>query len=231
MLMRKFLLAGFLGLFALLSLPVSAGEPTTMWPYLFDDFTEATLYFRSQEKGHARVNIHLLRNDLHYLNGSKIYTTNEQDEIARIVLADSTAFVRCEEKFVEVLGETPQALFGRWTNGDFDRLLQTKGAYGTSSSTSATNKLSSLPLGGVNNFNYDMMRIERENSQTLPLTSKMCFVIDGKMYNANKRTISKLLPESKRKEFNAFLKTNKVKWNKVEGLQQVLEFISPLLAR
>lgn len=51
MLMRKFLLAGFLGLFALLSLPVSAGEPTTMWPYLFDDFTEATLYFRSQEKG------------------------------------------------------------------------------------------------------------------------------------------------------------------------------------
>lgn len=230
MLMKKFLLAGFLGLSALLTLSVHAGEPTTMWPYLFDDFTEATYYFRSGEKGSARVNIHLLRNDLHYLNGSQIYTTNGQNEIARIVLADSTQFVRCEDKFVQVLGETPQALFGRWTNGDFDRLLQNKGAYGTSSSTSATNKLSSLQIGGISNLNYDLIRVERENGQTLPLTSKMCFVIGGQMYNANKRTISKLLPESKQKEFNAFLKANKVKWNKVEGLQKVLDYISPLLA-
>ena len=57
------------------------------------------------------------------------------------------------------------------------------------------------------------------------------FVIDGQLYNANKRTISKLLPEADQKEFNAFLKKNKVKWNKEEGLQKVLEYISPLLAK
>lgn len=202
-----------------------------MWPYLFTDFTEATLHFRSGETGKAKVNIHLLHNDLHYLNGSKIFTTDNQNDVARIVLPDSTAFVRCENLYIEVLGETPQAILGRRTTGDFDRLFQGTGAYGTSSSTSATDQLSSLQIGGISNMNYDLIRVERENGQTLPLSVRFCFVIDGQIYNANKRTISKLLPEADQKEFNTFLKKNKVKWNREEGLQKVLAYISPLLAK
>lgn len=229
--MKKFLFAGVLGMFASCCLCAHAWEPTTMWPYLFEDFTDASLCFTSGDTGKARVNIHLLRNDLHYLNGSKIYTPDNQNEVSRIVLlSDSTTFVRCENYFVEVLGETAQAIVGRRTNGDFDRLLQKPGAYGTSSSTSAVDNLSSLQIGGVSNLNYDLIRVERENSETLPLSVRFCFVIEGTIYNANKRTISKLLPKEDRKEFNAFLKKNKVKWNRVEGLQQVLEYISPLLA-
>lgn len=229
--MRKFLFAGMVGLFASLWLSVSAQEPTTMWPYLFTDFTEATLHFRSGETGQAKVNIHLLHNDLHYLNGSKIFTTDNQNDVARIVLPDNRAFVRCENLYIEVLGETPQAILGRRTTGDFDRLTQGTGAYGTSSSTSAVDNLSSLQIGGLTNLNYDIIRVDRENGQTLPLSVRFCFVIDGQIYNANKRTISKLLPEADQKEFNAFLKKNKVKWNKEEGLQKVLEYISPLLAK
>lgn len=229
--MKKFLFAGLLGIFASCCLCAQTWEPTTMWPYLFEDFTDASLYFSTGETGKARVNIHLLRNDLHYLNGSKIFTTDNQNSIARIVTADSTAFVRCENYFVEVLGETPQAIVGRRVNGDFDRLNQSTGAYGTSSSTSAVDNLSNLQIGGITNLNYDLIRVERENSQTLPLSVRFCFVVDGKIYNANKRTVSKLLPKEKQKEFNAFLKKNKVKWNQEEGLRQVLEYISPLLAK
>lgn len=229
--MKKFLFAGLVGLFASCCLSVRAWEPTTLWPYLFEDFTEATLCFNSGETGKARINIHLLRNDLHYLNGSKIFTNDNQNNIARIVTADSTAFVRCENCFVEVLGETPQAIVGRRTNGDFDRLNQSTGAYGTSSSTSAVDNLSNLQIGGLTNLNYDLIRVERENSQTLPLSVRYCFVVDGKIYNANKRTIAKLLPKESQKEFNAFLKKNKVKWNREEGLKQVLEYISPLLGK
>lgn len=229
--MKKFLFAGLLGVFASCGLCAQTWEPTTMWPYLFEDFTDASLTFRSGETGKARVNIHLLRNDLHYLNGSKIFTNDDQNNVARIVTADSTEFVRCENYFVEVLGETPQAIVGRRTNGDFDRLNQSTGAYGTSSSTSAVDNLSNLQIGGITNLNYDLIRVERENSQTLPLSVRFCFVIDGKIYNANKRTISKLLPKESQKEFNAFLKKNKVKWNQEEGLRLVLEYISPLLAK
>ena len=230
--MKKFLFAGLMVLFASLGGSVSAQhEPTTMWPYLFEDFTDATLYFRSGEKGKARVNIHLLHNDLHYLNGSKIFTTDNQNDVARIVLPDSSAYMRCENLYVEVLDEIPQAVLGRKTTGDFDRLFQGTGAYGTSSSTSATDQLSSLQLGGITNLNYDLIRVERENGQTLPLSVRFCFIIDNQIVNANKRSISKLLTKADQKEFNAFLKKNKVKWNKVEGLRQVLEYISPLLAK
>ena len=169
-LMKRLLFAGLLGVIT--SLGLRAGEPTTMWPYLFDDFMEASIYSKSGNKGEAKVNIHLLRNDLHYLNGSQIYCPDNQNDIGRVVFADSTEFVRCENFFIEVLGETPQAILGRRTTGDFDRLLQGTGAYGTSSSTSAVDNLSSLQLGGIANLNYDMIRVERENGQTLPVSTR-----------------------------------------------------------
>ena len=168
---------------------------------------------------------------MHYLNGSQIYCPDNQNDIGRVVFADSTEFVRCENFFIEVLGETPQAILGRRTTGDFDRLLQGTGAYGTSSSTSAVDNLSSLQLGGIANLNYDMIRVERENGQTLPVSTRLCFIVGGEIVNANKKSVSKLLPESSRKEFNVFLKANKIKWSKVDHLQKVLGYISPLLGK
>ena len=57
--MKRLLFAGLLGVIT--SLGLRAGEPTTMWPYLFDDFMEASIYSKSGNKGEAKVNIHLLR--------------------------------------------------------------------------------------------------------------------------------------------------------------------------
>ena len=85
-LMKRLLFAGLLGVIT--SLGLRAGEPTTMWPYLFDDFMEASIYSKSGNKGEAKVNIHLLRNDLHYLNGSQIYCPDNQNDIGRVVFAD-----------------------------------------------------------------------------------------------------------------------------------------------
>ena len=76
-----------------------------------------------------------------------------------------------------------------------------------------------------------MIRVERDNGQTLPVSTRLCFIVGGEIVNANKKTVSKLLPESNRKEFNVFLKANKIKWSKVDHLQKVLEYISPLLGK
>lgn len=227
--MRKFIFAGIWAVLS--SFGLFAIEPTTMWPYLFDDFQEATFYTPKGDKGKAKVNIHLLRNDLHYLNGSKIYSPDNQNDVARLILADSTVFVRCENFFIEVWGETPQAIVGRRVTGDFDRLLQGTGAYGTSASTSAIDKLSSLQIGGISNLNYDFIRVEREAGEALPVTERLYFVVNGKLYAANKRTVSKLLPKSEQKAFGTFLKENDIKWKDAVSLRKVLEYISPRLAQ
>ena len=195
-LMKRLLFAGLLGVIT--SLGLRAGEPTTMWPYLFDDFMEASIYSKSGNKGEAKVNIHLLRNDLHYLNGSQIYCPDNQNDISRVVFADSTEFVRCEN-FYRGIGRDTAAILGRRTTGDFDRLLQGTGAYGTSSSTSAVDNLSSLQLGGIANLNYDMIRVEREKRADITGVSRLCFIVGGEIVNANKKSVSKLLPESSRK--------------------------------
>lgn len=165
------------------------------------------------------------------MNGSQIYCPDNQNDIGSVVLPTvpnsyvariflSRYWARHRKRF---------SVVGR--RADFDRLLQGTGAYGTSSSTSAVDNLSSLQLGGIANLNYDMIRVERENGQTLPVSTRLCFIIGGEIVNANKKSVSKLLPESNRKEFNVFLKANKIKWSKVDHLQKVLEYISPLLGK
>ncbi len=226
--MKRWLSLGVLCLLS--SARLFAGEPTTVWPYLFDDFLPCKIYFHSGETGSSQVNVHLLRNDLHYLHtDGKIYQADYQHEIARVVLADSTRLVRCENYFIEVLGETPQALVGRRTTGDFDRLNQGSGGYGTSSSTSATDRMASLPF--MNTPQYHQIKTDRENGQTLPVSVRYCFVVNGELVYANKKEVSRLLPDAERKNFAAFLKTNKIKWKNHDDLRKVLEYISPYLAK
>ncbi len=220
----------FGGLFAVLSWCQSyAGEPTTVWPYLYDDFVEGTIYNNKGEWSQAKVNVHLLRNDLHYVYKGQIYKAEYQNEVTRIVLSDSVNLVRCDNHFIEVLGETPQAIVGRRTTGDYDRLTQGSGAYGTSSSTAATDNLTSAPF--VNTPSYQLISDERENGQILPVTVRYCFVINNELVWANKKAISRLLPESERKAFDSFLKTNKIKWKNPDSLRKVLDYISPKLAK
>ncbi len=206
-----------------------AGEPTTVWPYLYDDFVNAQIYNCSGEMSRAKVNVHLLRNDLHYLNQGQIYKAEYQNDVTRLLLEDSTQLIRCENYFIEVLGETPQAIVGRRVTGDYDRLTQTTGAYGTSSSTSATNELTSVPF--VNTPSYQLISQERENGQILPVTVRYCFVVNGEIVFANKKNIARLLPETERKEFSLFLKDNKIKWKNEDSLRKVLDYISPRLVQ
>ncbi len=226
--MKGWMLAAFLAVAGLCQL--QAGEPTTVWPYLYDDFVNALIYNDLGERSRAKVNVHLLHNDLHYLNtNGNIYKADYQDKVDRVVLEDSTILVRCEGYFVEVLGETKHAVVGRRTTGDYDRLTQGTGAYGTSSSTSATDNMSSVPF--VNTPSYQLISSERENGQTLPVTVRYYFVVDNELVPANKKNVARLLPETDRKEFDAFLKTNKIKWKNSDSLRKVLEYISPKLAK
>ena len=54
-LMKRLLFAGLLGVIT--SLGLRAGEPTTMWPYLFDDFMEASIYSKSGNKEIGRAHV------------------------------------------------------------------------------------------------------------------------------------------------------------------------------
>ena len=50
------------------ALTVSAQKysPNTKWPYVYENFTEGTIFFEGNKKTKAQLNIHLLGNKLHY---------------------------------------------------------------------------------------------------------------------------------------------------------------------
>ena len=46
-------------------------KPNTKWPYLYADFTDGTIYFDSNQKTQAQLNIHLMGNKLHYVSSDQ----------------------------------------------------------------------------------------------------------------------------------------------------------------
>jgi hypothetical protein len=47
-------------------------EPTEGWPYLFKDFKSAIVYYNDGKAESANVNVHLMKNDLHFTDQEKI---------------------------------------------------------------------------------------------------------------------------------------------------------------
>jgi len=205
-------------------------EPNTKWPYIYQDFTDGTIYFTGDKKSEAKLNIHLWGNKLHYISGDqKILESNEKG-IIRVEIG-SDAYIYCDRQLVKVLAAEQNQLLVEESKADFDALFSSTGAYGASLNSASARDLSSLDLGGLNNPELGLMLQERNDGSALSVRTRYYFVINGKMVEANKKQVEQLLNDSGKKEWKTFQKQNKIKWKKEDSLKQVLSFVVKSLAQ
>lgn len=214
----------------LLTLSASAQkyEPNTKWPYLYEDFTPGTIYFESNEKSAADLNIHLWGNVLHYIKpDGKIYQTDES-KVVRVEIG-TDAYIFSDHKLVKIVATEGTNLLVKLTRGDFDAMRSSGGgAYGSSLNSSASRDLSSLglDLGGLNNPELGLMLQEKHEGRTIPLVEQYLFIVGGQQIEATKKAVEKQMGEAREAELSKFLKDNKIKWKREDSLQKVLKFLS-----
>ena len=220
--MKKVLLSIIMALF---TLTVSAQyEPNTKWPYVYEHFTDGTIYFDGNKKTAAQLNIHLLGNVLHYISpDGKIFQSSDKD-VVRVEIGDDV-YLFCGKRMMKLCASKGDDALLKLEKGDFDSLIEGTGAYGASLNSSAARDLSSLDLGGLDKPELGRMLQEKNDGSIISVKPDYYFIINGEQVEATKKGLDKYFKDSKADEWKAFQKANKIKWKDAESLAKILDFI------
>lgn len=197
-------------------------EPTTKWPYLYSEFMSGTVVFTNGLEVKKDLNIHLLYSNIHYLDGDKIIQANAND-IAKVMIGDDVFLPMKDLSFAKLVKTDNDYSILLVVKGDIDALFTSKGAYGTNTTTASTNNLSSLQLGGLSNMNHRQLTLEKEMGQVFPVKQEWYFIYDRNELVAKSKEVMKTV--SDQKSFKNFLKEEKLKWNNIEDLNKIMEYL------
>lgn len=220
--MNRFILWA-LGLFLLTA--ANGQEYSTAWPYLYNEFTPGEVLTVKGAKLEYPMNIHILHGRLHFIEDGLIKEAATKDVLRVIIGKDE--FLGVEDDIMKVAARAEKGFVMAHLLGDFESLNETGGAYGSSTTSSATRKLSSIDIQGKVNQNHMELREGRHDGESVELTTTYYLVIPGmNKIEANKREVEKAIGPERKAEFKAWLKNKKIKWNKPESLANVVDYIA-----
>lgn len=201
--------------------------PTTMWPYLNEDFSEGYIMYRDGTGNKASINIHLNAGELQFLKGDNILTKDLDD--VEFATVDQAKFVPAEGKMMKVHYENKKGGYVLLsTLADLDALYSGSGAYGSSTNTQAVRSQTSIALGGMQVVSHAKLLEEKKNDGGSLLTTKeKLYIKVGEISSpAFQKDVETAFSLSGNAEWKAFLKKEKIKWRKAVDLEKVVDFLS-----
>lgn len=201
-----------------------AQNVTTLWPYIYPEFQQGTLYLSNKQEIKGALNVHVYKSRLHFLENDLIKEAETSDIVLAMIGDDKYMVV--DGRVMKVIGSKEKGFVALQIMGDFEQLNSQSGAYGGPTTTASVNNLSSIVIGGINITNHVSLRQDRENGIALPLKYKYFIVTKGTVYEAARRGILSKLDDAKSKEFKRFLKTHKIEWTEAQSLLQIVDFLN-----
>ena len=218
--MKKIFASAVLALVALAAL---AQEYSTTWPYLYQEFTNGTVYMKGGTKATYDLNVHIMHSRLHFIDNGVIKEANLA-EVLLVKIGDDQ-YMNVDGQIMKVVKSEERGFVAALQLGDFDKLRESGGAYGTSTTNSATQKLSSIEVSGKVNQNHMELREGRHNGESVDLVTTYYLVTPDKTYKASRKGIDDELDAAGKAAFKNWLKSNKVKWNNPDSIITVLDFL------
>ena len=227
----KTLLSIFTGLLLTVAVSAQDYEPTANWPYMYPDFMEGELTLVNKAPNRAKFNIHLNLNKLHYVDRKgKIKEVDTWGVTGLTIGEDKFRFVG--GKMLKVMAETAGGYIVKESKPNYSGIVKNDGAMGTTALNSTTTKTFLYNENAINQYNgylltdvYEDLLAMKDQSERLPVNSNLFIVIGNDQIPANKKSVSDL-PGVDKKEFSKFLKSEKIKWNDVEDLVKVLDYLT-----
>ena len=211
-------------MFILSAVGLSAQSPTTTYPYLYDTFTNGTVVLDDGSKESRQMNVHLREGRLHYIDNGIIKEAFLKDVAA--VEIGNDVYLPVFTSVMKVVAKNDNGCVVMEQLGDFEGAISGSGAYGTSASSSATMKLTSIQTESQVNQNY--MNILNEKSDGMDLEIETAYYIVTPKYKvkATRNDIEAAVPADKVASLKSYIKEHKVKWKNPEGLLPMVDFLS-----
>mgnify|MGYP006956033223 CR=1 FL=1 len=207
----------------MLSALAAAQSPTTTYPYLYPTFTEGKVILRGGKEEERNMNIHLRRDNLHYIDNGIIKAAFLTDVIA--VEIGNDVFIPVDGRMLKVVAKNENGCVAEEILGDFETSLESGGAYGTSSASAATMKLTSVQTDSQVNQNYMNILNEKEKGVELRTETRLWLVGPEFRVRAVKKEVAALLDGEKVEGWKAFLKQHKIKWKEPQSLLEVIDYM------
>lgn len=202
-----------------------AQEYSTAWPYLYNDFTPGEVLTVKGAKLNYPMNIHILHGRLHFIEDGLIKEAATKDVL--LIKIGQDEFLGVDQDVMKIAARAEKGFVMAHLLGDFEALNEAGGAYGSSTTSSATRKLTSIDIQGKVNQNHMELREGRHDGESVNLKTIYYLVIPGmNKIPASRKEVEQAIGPERKAEFKAWLKENKIKWNKPESLAKVVDFIA-----
>ena len=208
-------------------------EPMNSWPYQYRDFTVGVIRMTNGDvvDDYVGLNICLVDGSLHYVTKENIM----QADMTKVFTAriGNDTFVNIGKKMHKILWEGEKGAVVELTSIDLDQMNKASIGYGISSATASTQKTSLDLMGGgmgawgnigLSGKTYSTAYELRDNGEVIPTRTDRYLLVQGIRLDPDRHSVLNT-PGVDADEAKAFFKTHKIKWNKVESLAQVVEFI------
>ena len=228
--MKKLLLL-LVGLLSVVGMSAQNDEPTANWPYLYPDFMDGELLLMNKAPNRAKFNIHLNLSKLHYIDRKGKIKEVDTWGVTGLVIGENT-FRFVGGKMLKVMAEAEGGIVVKEPRPNYSAIVKNDGAMGTTGLNSTTTKTFLYNENAINQYNgylltddYKELHAMKDQSERLPVNSSLFLVIGNEQIPANRKSVSDL-PGIDKKAFSKFLKSEKIKWNDVEDLVKVLDYIT-----
>lgn len=201
-----------------------AQNPTTTWPYLYDNFMPGVIYLQGGAKSEVMMNVHLRHDQLHFIDNDLVKQADLSNTLIVSIGADS--FIPAGGELRKIVAQDDNGVVAVSLIGDFAASQETGGAYGASSESASTRKLSSYDANGQVNRNHMLLLQEKENGADLNIITTYYLIRSGDCVKATRKDVSASLSEEVQAAFKAWLKQNKIKWKDPQSLLKVVGFLS-----
>lgn len=195
-----------------------------MWPYVYQEFMNGTIYTADGHKFSKKVNIHVRKSTLQYIDGDNIKETKSNDIL--FVTIDNDQYMSVNGKIMKVLGSKEKGFVATLILADFSSIHETGGAYGSSSNSSSTMKLSSIEIGGETKTSHMELRNNKESGITLNFVYNYYIVTNNNVYEATRKGIETKLPQKRKAQFKAYLKSHNIQWKVPDSLLSLIDFLN-----
>ena len=209
-------------LLSLLIASLSAQDVTTNWPYMYPEFTDGVMYMSDGNEVNSRLNLYVVESKVHFIEKDiikELLTYN----VDSVKIADDSYIFR-DNKAIRVIKKAENGFVGELITGDIESLRETGGAYGSSSTTQSTRRLSSVEGSNKVNQNHMIIWQDKHLGQPIDIDQEYLIITGESVFKASRRGLERNIPRENRGDFRNFLKGKNIKWNEPESLVKVLEF-------
>lgn len=202
----------------------AAQSPTTTYPYLYDHFIDGVIIMSDGSTKAKQMNIHLRAGRLHYIDKGVVKEAFLADVSAVEIGKD--AYLPVYSTLMKVVAKNDNGCVVLEQLGDFEAAISGSGAYGSSASSSATMKLSSVQSDNQVNQNYMNILNEKSEGTDLRILTTYYLVTPKHKVKATRNEVQAVLPQDKAERLKGYIKEHKVKWKSPQGLLPLLDFLA-----